>query len=295
MRTNIIIANEKAHWRASRLRVRQAQIFFHEHKFPFSLFTTAHPGHARDLAAKATTQKADTIIVLGGDGTLNEVINGALMSGCRQLPRIGIIPSGSSNDFSKSLGIPQQLQQACRTIMNGKTKYVDIGQAGPHYFCMASSLGLFANIAAESIHMKGLSGSMRYIAAALKVIRKMSYGWEMNIRTDERSFSGTYGVLLVSNTGRFGGLTLNPDARPDDGIFDCLLIEMPTKREALYLISLTLRKALLGHKKVSAFKAKSLSISLSRLALLSNDGEVYPSPFKNIDYRILPRKLQIIC
>lgn len=295
MYANIIIANKKARWGLSRLRIRQAETFFHKHKFVFSSFATNHRGHARELAAEATAQKVDTIVVVGGDGTVNEVINGILAPGCHHIPRIGIIPSGSSNDFSKSLGIPQQLQKACWTIIKGRTKYVDVGQAGRHYFCMASSLGLFAEISAESIRMKGLSGSLRYIAAALSVIRKMASGWEMSIRADGRIFRGTYGVLLVSNTPRFGGLTLIPGARPDDGLLDCLIIEMPKKREALSLIALCLRKALTRHKKVTSFQAESLSVSLHPPAPLSNDGEVYPNPFSAVDYCILPRKLQIIC
>jgi len=295
MCTNIIITNKKARWGLGRLGIRQAETFFLKHKFAFSSFTTDHRAHARELAAKATTQKVDTIVVVGGDGTVNEVVNGILASGCRQIPRIGIIPSGSSNDFSKSLGIPQQIQKACWTIMSGRTKYIDVGQVGRHYFCMASSLGLFADISAESIRMKGLSGSLRYIAAALSVIKKMASGWEMSIRADGRMFHGTYGVLLVSNTSRFGGLTLIPEAKPDDGVLDCLIIEMPKKWEVLSLILLSLRKALSHHKKVTRFQAKSLSISLDPPAPLSNDGEVYPNPFNAVDYRILPRKLQIIC
>jgi len=295
MCANIIIANEKAHWGSSRSRICQAETFFHRHRFAFSLLRTDHPGHARELAAEATVQKADRVIVLGGDGTVNEVVNGILTSGCRQIPRIGIIPSGCSNDFSKSLGIPQQLQKACRTIMNGRIRYVDVGQAGGHYFCMASSLGLFADISAESVHMRRLSGSLRYIAAALGVIRKMTSGWEMDIKADGRTFRGTYGVLLVSNTPRFGGLTLIPGAKPDDGVLDCLLIEMPKKLEAVSLILVILRKGLIRHKKVTTFQAKTLSVSLEPGALLSNDGEVYPNLFKDVDYRIFPRKLRIIC
>lgn len=256
---------------------------------------TERPGHARELAAEAAAQEVDRIIVLGGDGTVNEVVNGILASGCRQIPRIGIIPSGCSNDFSKSLGIPQQLQEACRTVVNGKVKCVDVGQAGRHYFCMASALGLFADVSAESVHMRRLSGSLRYIAAALGVIRKMTSGWEMDVRADGRAFRGTYGVLLVSNTPRFGGLAMVPDAKCDDGVLDCLLIEMPKKLEALSLIPLVLRKRLIRHKKVTTFQAKTLSVSLDRGALLSNDGEVYPSRFENIDYRVFPGKLQIIC
>lgn len=295
MCVNIIIANERAHWGSSRSRIRQAETFFHKHKFPFSLFTTDQPGHARELAAEAAVQKVDRIIIVGGDGTVSEAVNGILTSGCRQIPSIGIIPSGCSNDFSKSLGIPQKLQKACRTVVNGRVKYVDVGQAGRHFFCMASSLGLFADISAESVHMRGLSGSLRYIAAALGVIGKMTSGWEMDIRADGRTFRGTYGVLLVSNTPRFGGLTLIPGAKPDDGVLDCLLIEMPKKLEAVSLIPVILRKGLIRHKKVTTFQAKTLSVSLDPGALLSNDGEVYADRFKDVDYRIFPRKLRIIC
>ena len=295
MGTNIIIANKKARWGLNRSRVRRAEDFLDKNKFIFSSFTTDYPGHAREIATEAAIQKVDTIVVLGGDGTLNEVINGVLATGCSQIPRIGIIPSGSSNDFSKSLGLPQQLHKACRTIINGKTKYVDIGQAGGYYFCMASSVGLFAAVCAESYRMKGLNGSLRYIAAALCIIRKMSSGWEMNIKADERMFHGTYGVLLVSNTPRYGGLFFTPEARPDDGLFDCLLIEMPKKLEALSLIPLVLRKVLASHNKVTMFRTKSLSVALTPSAPLSNDGEVYPSLFSSVDYKILPQKLQIIC
>lgn len=295
MDTNIIIANKKARWGLNSSRCRRAETFLREHKFPFSSFTTEYPGHAREIATEAAIQKVDTIVVLGGDGTLNEVINGVLKTGCNHIPRIGIIPSGSSNDFSKSLGIPQKLHKACRTIINGKNKYVDVGQVGGHFFCMASSVGLFAEVSAQSVQMKGLSGALRYIAAALCVIRKMSSGWEMNVKADERIFRGTYGVLLVSNTPRYGGLFFTPQAKPDDGLFDCLLIEMPGKLEALSLIPLTLRKALTSHKKVTMFQAKSLSVSLTPSAPLSNDGEVYQNLFSFVGYKILPQKLQIIC
>jgi diacylglycerol kinase (ATP) len=295
MCANIIIANERARWGSSQSRIRHAETFFQKHEFPFSLFTTEHPGHARELAAEATAQKVERIIVLGGDGTINEVVNGILASRCCEIPRIGIIPSGCANDFSKSLGIPQQLRDACRTIMNGKIRYVDVGQAGKHYFCMASSLGLFADISAQSVHMRRLSGSLRYVAAGLGVIRKMTSGWQMDIKADGRTFSGTYGVLLVSNAPRFGGLTLVPQAKCDDGVFDCLLIEMPKKLEAISLIPVVLRKGLVRHKKVTTFQAKELSVSLDPGALLSNDGEVYPDRFENIDYRIFPGKLRVIC
>ena len=218
---NIIIANQRARWGRSRYKIHQAQRILREQGLTFKLKTTDHPGHACALARRACEQDVETIVVLGGDGTVNEVVNGMLAPPRYHRPRLGIVPTGSSNDFSRSLGISQNLRQACQTVIRGKTRDIDVGQAGPHYFCMASCVGLFADMAAASLGMRGLLGSLRYIAGALQVIRRMSTGWHMNIKADDMAFQGIYGALLVSNCARFGGLTLMPQAQPDDGVFDC--------------------------------------------------------------------------
>lgn len=295
MRSSIIIVNEKANWGSGRRKVRQVMAFLDGQGFPSSMLTTQYPGHARELATTAAAQGIDTVIVLGGDGTVNEVVNGLLTSGQGPIPHIGIIPSGSSNDFSKSLGIPQHLQEACRVIAKGRIRKVDVGRAGPHYFCSASCLGYFAEVAARSLEMKRLRGSLRYVIPALGVIRKMAGGWEMSVRADGRVFHGAYAVLLVGNTSRFGGLTMLPGAWPDDGVLDCLLIEMASKWEALHLIPLVYRKALERHKKVTRFHATSLSVTLHRPSYICNDGEMGTGLVQTIDYSVLPRTLRVLC
>ncbi len=295
MGNNLIIVNQRARWGRSRHKIHRSQRILSQQGFPFSPVTTDHPGHACELARKACAQNVDTIIVLGGDGTVNEVVNGILTSECHHLPALGIIPAGSSNDFSRSLGIPQTLRQACQTVVRGKTRQIDVGQVGRHYFCMASCVGLLADIAATSMDMRGLLGSIRYIAAALKVIRTMSMGWDIRIKADQHDRARTCAALLVSNTERFGGLTMMPQAKPDDGLLDCLLVEMVSKREALGLVPLALRQALERHPKVTRFQARSLSLSLDRPTRLCNDGEVYGESFQEIEYRLLPQKLGVIC
>lgn len=263
--------------------------------FPFLLLTSDHPGHAGELAAAAAADKAKTIIIAGGDGTLNEVVNGLFSSGCSHVPRIGIIPLGSSNDFSKSLGIPQTVSEACRTVMAGTTQDVDIGRVGSRYFCSASCLGYFSEIAARSLGMRGFGRSLRYILPALPVIREMTSGWQMTVAADNGVFRGAYAVLLVGNASRFGGLTMLPGARVDDGAFDCLLIEMANKWEALHLIPLVYRKALERHKRVIRFRTRSLRVLLGRPSRLCNDGEVYSTPVQQLDYAMLSQKLPVIC
>lgn len=295
MPCNVVITNEKANWGSGRRRVREATDFLRRQGFDFSLCSAEYPGHARELAAAAAAKRADIIIVLGGDGTINEVVNGLLASGQERTPCIGIVPAGSSNDLSKSLGIPQRVQEACRIIINGRTRDVDVGQAGSQYFCSASCLGYFAEVAARSLRMKRLRGSLRYIVPAFGVIREMSAGWEMTVRADDNEFHGVYAVLLVGNAPRFGGLTMLPGARPDDGALDCLLVEMASKWEALQLIPLVYCRALERHKRVIRFQAASLSITLNHASQLCNDGEMCASPVQSIDYHVLPRRLRVIC
>jgi diacylglycerol kinase (ATP) len=292
---NLIIANEKANWGSNRSKVRHVTDFLRGQGFSFSVALTGHAGHATELAARAAAEKTDTVVIIGGDGTINEVLNGLLTSAQDRLPRVGIVPTGSSNDFSKSLGLPQSRREACRTILNGRVRDIDVGRAGSHYFCSASCLGYFAEIAAGSLKMKGFGGSLRYVIPALGVIRKIGPGWGMTVTADDRTFRGPYGVLLVGNASRFGGLTMLPDARPDDGVLDCLLIETGSKWEALQLVPLVYRKALARHPKVTHFQATCLSVTLDRPTLVCNDGQMCPGSVQQIDYRVLRRKLRIIC
>jgi len=310
----MVIANENANGGAGRRQIRQALDFLRRQGFSFSLRTTEHAGHAQQLAA-ATAQGIDTVIVMGGDGTLNEVVNGLVSAGPERTPRLGVVPVGSSNDFSKSLGMPQDWQEACRVVLRGRTREVDIGQTQkrghstfspggapetsaenvecPHFFCSASCLGYFAEVAARSLEKRRLRGSLRYVIPAFGVIREMTEGWEMSVQTEDRVWHGRYAVLLVGNAPRFGGLTMLPQARPDDGVLDGLLVEMVSRWEALQLIPLVYRKALDRHRKVIRFQATSLSVTLRRPTLLCHDGEMVPGSFESLEYRVLPRRLQM--
>jgi len=297
---NIVIANENANWGLNRTKVRRVADFLQRQGLPSSIALTSHPGHATELAAAAVAEKADTLIVIGGDGTLNEVINGLLALGPDHLPRIGIVPTGSSNDFSKSLGIPQSWRDACRTILNGRVRDVDVGRAGSHYFCSASCLGYFAEVAAGSLKMRGFGGSLRYIIPALSTIWRIGPGWEMTLTADRRgercfALTGVYGVLLVGNAPRFGGLTMLPNARPDDGVLDCLVIETGRRWEALQLIPQVYRRALAQHRKVTHFRATSLSVTLDRPTQICYDGQMGSSTIQNIDYSVLPQRLRVFC
>jgi len=290
-----VIANENARWGAGRPKVYEVESLLRRYGLRFSVSTTCYPGHAKELAARAASEMVDAIIVVGGDGTVSEVVNGLMACGCDHMPQIGIVPSGSSNDFSKSLSIPQTPREACQVIKDGRVRSVDVGRVGPHYFCMASCLGYFADIAAKSLRMRGFSGSLRYTISAISVICRLSTGWAMTVKTDETVFKGRYGVLLVSSTPRFGGLTMMPGAKFDDGVLDCLLVETGSRLEALHMLSLVHRKSLENHRKAWRFQTTALSVSLDRVSRVCNDGEIPSELVQNIEYSVLARKLKVMC
>lgn len=290
-----LIANEKANWGSGRWKCRQVTDYLEGQGLRVCVSVTQYPGHARDLAAAAAAQGIDTVVVIGGDGTVNEVITGLLASDQDHRPGVAIIPAGSSNDFSKSLGIPQGLREACEVIVRGRVREVDVGQAGPHYFGSASCLGYFAEVAARSLEMRKVRGSLRYVIPAFGVIWSMAEGWEMTIKADGKVLHGSYAVLLVGNAPRFGGLTMLPGARPDDGLLDCLSIEMGSRWEALQLIPLVYRKALERHRKAMRFQAAAISVALARPTKVCNDGEMIPEVFESLEYRVLPHSLRVLC
>ena len=294
MGETVVIANEHANWRASRKKVRRALEILRAQCGASSFISSDGPGHVVEVA-QAVAGRAERVVVIGGDGTVNEAIHGLLASGLETLPHVGIVPTGSSNDLAQSLGIPLDLRDACRNIAQGDVRHIDVGRANSQYFCSASCLGYFAEIAAESHRMKGLRGSPRYIAAALSVLRRMDTGWTMEVTTDGRTFSGEYAVLLVGNAPRFGGLTMLPGAACDDGVLDCLLIEMAGKLEALHLIALVYRQAMERHKKATRFRTTSLSVTINRPSQLCNDGEICPGLHQTINYTLQPRRLPVIC
>ncbi len=148
--------------------------------------------------------------------------------------------------------------------------------------------------------MRGFGGSLRYIIPALSTIWRIGPGWEMTLTADRRgerclALTGVYGVLLVANAPRFGGLTMLPNARPDDGVLDCLLIETGSRWEALQLIPLVYRKALTRHPRVKHFQVTSLSVTLDHPTQICYDGQMGASTIQSIDYSVSPQKLRVLC
>lgn len=190
---------------------------------------TAHPTQNSDDAALSAKYAAengfDLIVCAGGDGTLSQCLNG-LMNSSRIIP-IGYIPTGSTNDFAKTLGIPKGIVPAAEWIINGKVKLGDVGHFNDEFFSYIVAFGAFTSVTYEtSQQVKNLLGHAAYILNCLTQLsslrsKRMRIEYGNNIIEDDFIFG------MVTNSSSVAGLLSLSDFLLDDGQFEVTLIKKP--------------------------------------------------------------------
>lgn len=192
--------------------------------YEIELYLTQGPMDGMRIVRERGTEK-DVIVCSGGDGTLNEVVNGVMCLEHR--PAVGYIPSGSTNDFAASQGIPVRIMEAARVIAEGKTAAVDIGRFNGRYFTYVAAFGLFTDVSyVTPRESKALLGYQAYLLEGAKRLGKMMCR-HVKVTVDEQNYEGDILVGMVSNASRIAGIKgLNgKDAKLDDGRFEVLLVE----------------------------------------------------------------------
>ena len=143
--------------------------------FKLDVTTTTHRGHARELAAEAAAEQLDAVVVLGGDGTVNEVVNGLLRAGpAPEVPSLAVVPGGSTNVLARSLGLPRDPVDATATLLDaartGRRRSISLGRADERWFTFCAGLGFDAGVVARverhRDHGRRATGG-RYVRAAI--------------------------------------------------------------------------------------------------------------------------------
>ena len=136
------------------------QLQFEESGVSFNYAFTTHSGHAKALASQESQKGIDTIIAMGGDGTINEVVNGMVGS----KTRLGVIPYGTANVFGISFDVPSDYRSACKRIIEGHTKVIDLGEINGHYFICMAGVGFDAYIIKKADRqLKKIIGGLSYV------------------------------------------------------------------------------------------------------------------------------------
>mgnify|MGYP004546291593 FL=1 len=214
------------------------------------------------------------ILIAGGDGTVDSVVNAMAKSGI-SLP-IGILPVGTANDFSKFLGMPSDVEEACKQILSSEVKSVDLGSINDKYFVNVASTGLFTDVSQKTdVNLKNTIGKLAYYLKGLEELpnfRKL----HVNILSKEVEFDGEMYLLLVFNGATAGNFNLATRADACDGLLDIIMFKAVQIYELLPLFIKVLKEEHLDSNKVLYFKTDYLKVECHEDIVTDIDGEKGP-------------------
>ncbi|MCR5590671.1 MAG: diacylglycerol kinase family lipid kinase [Lachnospiraceae bacterium] len=237
---------------------------------------TVYPTQCQGDGEVAATQYAseyDRIVCAGGDGTLDEIVTGIMSAGVK-VP-IGYLPTGSTNDFARSLGIPRMIRKAALTASSDRTFRCDIGRFNSRYFVYVAAFGLFTDVTYETDQgMKNIFGYTAYLAEAVKRLPN-ARSIPLKIRYDDEEIIGSFIVGLIMNSDSVGGIKAipGPDVKLDDGFFEVMLVK---EWENLFEFN-SIAPAILDRRKKSdnviCFKCSRITIESDEPIPWNLDGE----------------------
>lgn len=199
---------------------------FNEHGYAVTVFPTGRKGDAVEFM-RMYSKEYDTVVCIGGDGTLNETITGLLRAD--SYTPIGYIPSGSTNDFAACHGISSDMLVAALNIAAGRTRTVDIGRFGTEYFTYVAAFGMFSWLSYTTPqNMKNVLGHSAYIIDAVKDLPKIK-PQRLKFKVDGVEYAGDYIFGAVCNSTSVAGTISLPKNVVDtsDGKFEVLLVHEP--------------------------------------------------------------------
>jgi len=244
-----------------------------------------YAGDATQAAEKAAQRDFDLIVAAGGDGTINEVVNG--LAPLEKRPKLGIIPVGTTNDFARALGIPREdILKATDAIIDGVAKPLDIGKVNGQYFINIAGGGRLTELTYEvPSKLKTMLGQLAYYLKGMEMLPSIR-PTEVEIEYDGKLFHGEIMLFLVSLTNSVGGFEkLAPDSILDDGMFDLIILKKVNLAEAIRVVSLALRGEHIHDNNVIYAKANRVKVDVKDKMQLNLDGEyggMLPGEFENL-------------
>jgi len=244
------------------------------------------------VAAKlAAERNFDLVVAAGGDGTIYEVING--LAPFRERPTLGIIPTGTTNDFARALGIPREIDGACDILASGTVQDIDIGKVNQQYFINIAGGGTLTELTYEvPSKLKTVLGQLAYYMKGIEKLVLLR-PTRMRIESKEKVIDEEIMMFLVANSHSIGGFEkLAPKANLQDGYFDVLVVKKTSIPEFIKLASYALRGEHLDDERVIYFQTAELQVTSEHTVHLNLDGELggqLPSQF-----RVLHKHLKIL-
>ncbi|MFF2093326.1 diacylglycerol kinase [Paenibacillus sp. NPDC058174] len=256
-----------------------------------SCHATTGEGDATLAAAEAAERGYDMIIAAGGDGTLYEVING--LAEKPNLPPLGILPLGTTNDFARAMGIPRHWEYACDLIIQQYTRPIDVGKANNRYFINIAGGGSLTELTYDvPSKLKTMIGQLAYYMKGLEKMTRLRPTQLSFEAAGVGGFDGEFMLFLICNSNSVGGFEkLAPESKVDDGLFDVILLKKCNLAEFIRLATMALRGEHLNDSHFIHFRTSELKVTTPDYVQINLDGEYGGRlPFT---FSVLPSHLQI--
>ena len=237
------------------------------------------PGHLIELAGGAVDGGAKLVIAVGGDGTLNEVVNGI----AGRDVELATIPLGTGMDFGRTYGIPKRFDDAVRLALDGATRTIDAGRVryrtwdgedAERWFANVGSVGMSGAVAQRANGMsKALGGKATFFYALTRVFLEWE-NTEVTVTLDDGERRGRmHDVVVANGVWHGGGMKLAPDASPDDGLFDVVLIGDVGKVDFLTTAPRIYKGRHVAHAKVDVLRSKRVAVDSDERLPIEVEGE----------------------
>ena len=242
-----------------------------------SLHFTQGPHHAENLARSLVDNGCRRLVICGGDGTVNQVLPALV----HRNVDLGLVPSGTGNDFARALGIPRHWRAAVRTLTTGAPQTFDLGRVGQRYFCTVAAFGFDAQVSqsvSDRRHRGGIrgwgTGTFAYLRAALQQLSRYKPP-RVRLTGEFGEREGRYLLIATANTSSYGGgLRIAPTANPRDGRFEVCTVDAVSVATLISVLPRLFRGGHVRHPAVSILRSSWLRIEPCEPGILHVDGEL---------------------
>ncbi len=272
--------------------------------FEFTPVFTRHHLHAIQISREFIQKGYRKIIVVGGDGTMNEVINGLFLQDKFKTTEVvlGMISVGTGNDWGRMFGVPNDYEEAVSILKNCQTYIQDAGQVtytsgnnkDNRYFINIAGMGFDAVVTKKSNRLKekGRGGTLLYFVNIFSSMFNYRHV-DANIQIDGKTVQNkVFSLSLGIGKYNGGGMMQLPEAIADDGLFDLTLIKKISKPDLIFSLKRLYNGTIGEHPKVETFTGKEIKIDSANELMLETDGEsLGHTP---LEFSIIPRSVKVI-
>ena len=268
--------------------VKQIKSTIDDSKFEYEIIYTEGPGHATEICQEYTAIQTDTIVAVGGDGSVNEVAKGLVGSDTA----LGIIPAGSGNGLAHHLKIPVNYRKAIELINKHRVIKIDTGSINDKLFISIAGIG-FDGFVAQKFAQNSRRGFLTYariVAEEYPTYKPKTYKININgkIINTKALFIG------FANSDQFGyGTSIAPHAKIDDGLLDVIIMQKPSVIEIPILASLLYWRKIDLWKNIEIIKASELTVEMEKERWVNVDGEPMQLGEK-LNIKVNPQSLNIV-